>query len=141
MSHRQFVSVSDLNFSRFFTHYTGRGRYNVKCQVIGDSDTQVNEGFINNRKKGRSIPMAPGGSPMCCGSNTITEDSVLSDTGNFTRTATGGAFQVSYKMTIYYFQFYELNRSMLIYLGKTSLHLAELPTSWLPLSTRLLIMF
>ena len=83
---------------RFFTHYTGRGRYNVKCQVAGDGDTQVNEGFINNRKKqGRAIPMTPGGSPMCCGSNTITEDSVLTDTGNFTRNAAGGAFQVQHE--------------------------------------------
>ena len=78
---------------RFFTHYTGKGRYNVKCQVVGDDDTQVNEGFINNRE-GRTIPMAPGGTPMCCGSDTITPDSVLSDTGNFTRSAAGGAFQV-----------------------------------------------
>ena len=78
---------------RFFTHYTGKGRYNVKCQVVGDDDTKVNEGFINS-KDGRSIPMAPGGTPMCCGSDTITPDSVLSKSGNFTRSAAGGAFQV-----------------------------------------------
>ena len=35
---------------RYFTHYTGKGRYSVKCQVIGDSETQVNEGFINSKQ-------------------------------------------------------------------------------------------
>ena len=44
--------------------------------------------------QGRSIPMAPGGSPVCCGSDTLTADSELSSTGNFSRSAVGGAFQV-----------------------------------------------
>ena len=44
--------------------------------------------------QGRSIPMAPGGSPVCCGSDTLTADSQLSSTGNFSRSAVGGAFQV-----------------------------------------------
>ena len=38
--------------------------------------------------------MAPGGSPVCCGSDTLTADSQLSNTGNFSRSAVGGAFQV-----------------------------------------------
>ena len=41
---------NDGIYARYFTHYTGQGRYNVKCQVVGDDDTQVNEGFINGRK-------------------------------------------------------------------------------------------
>ena len=45
--------------------------------------------------QGRSIPMAPGGSPVCCGSDTLTADSQLSSTGNFSRSAVGGAFQVA----------------------------------------------
>ena len=28
---------------------TGKGRYSVKCQVIGDEDSQINEGFIISR--------------------------------------------------------------------------------------------
>ena len=85
---------------RYFTRYTGKGRYNVKCQVVGDDDTNVNGGFINS-KEGRSIPMAPGGSPVCCGSNTITPDSILASTGNFTRSAVGGAFQVCFVIKTY----------------------------------------
>ena len=38
--------------------------------------------------------MSPGGSPMCCGSDTLTADSKLTSTGNFSRSAVGGAFQV-----------------------------------------------
>ena len=45
-----FFSQTLDNFFRYFTHYTGKGRYSVKCQVIGDSDTQVNEGFINSKQ-------------------------------------------------------------------------------------------
>jgi len=89
---------NDGLYARFFTHYTGKGRYNVKCQVVGDDDTKVNEGFINNRE-GRTIPMAPGGTPMCCGSDTITPDSVLTKSGNFTRSAAGGAFQITVDIT------------------------------------------
>lgn len=28
---------------------TGTGRYSVKCEVVGDDDTQINEGFITSR--------------------------------------------------------------------------------------------
>ena len=41
---------NDGLYSRYFTHYTGRGRYSVKCQVVGDGDTQVNGGFINSKQ-------------------------------------------------------------------------------------------
>ena len=49
----------------------------------------------DNAMQDRSIPMAPGGSPVCCGSDTLTADSQLSSTGNFSRSAVGGAFQVA----------------------------------------------
>ena len=50
---------NDGLYSRYFTHYTGRGRYSVKCQVVGDGDTQVNGGFINNKQvKGLSIELS-----------------------------------------------------------------------------------
>ena len=32
---------------------------------------------------------------MCCGSDTVTEDSVLESTGNFSRSSVGGAFTVT----------------------------------------------
>jgi len=83
--------ANDGVYARYFSQYTGRGRYSVKCQVVGDDDTKVNDGFITAKK---SIPMLPG-TPMCCGSNTINPDSKLSNTGNFTRQAAAGSFQVS----------------------------------------------
>jgi len=88
---------NDGMYARYFTHYTGKGRYSVKCQVIGDSDTQVNEGFINSKQDPEYLVNA--GSPMCCGSNAVSPDSVLSNTGNFTRSGAGGAFQVQVDIT------------------------------------------
>ena len=32
-----------------YTLLPGKGRYSVKCQVIGDEDSQINEGFIISR--------------------------------------------------------------------------------------------
>ena len=46
---------NDGLYSRYFTHYTGRGRYSVKCQVVGDGDTQVNGGFINSKQVSKVI--------------------------------------------------------------------------------------
>jgi len=83
--------ANDGVYARYFSQYTGRGRYSVKCQVVGDDDTKVNDGFITSKK---SIPMVPG-TPMCCGSNTINPDSKLTNTGNFTRQSSAGSFQVS----------------------------------------------
>merc|ERR1719347_874576 len=88
---------NDGMYARYFTHYTGKGRYSVKCQVIGDGDTQVNEGFINSKQDPEYLVNA--GSPMCCGSNAISPDTVLSKTGNFTRSGAGGAFQVQVDIT------------------------------------------
>jgi len=88
---------NDGMYARYFTHYTGKGRYSVKCQVIGDSETQVNEGFINSKQDPEYLVNA--GSPMCCGSNAVSPDSVLSSTGNFTRSGAGGAFQIQVDIT------------------------------------------
>merc|ERR1712013_732041 len=49
--------ANDGVYARYFSQYTGRGRYSVKCQVVGDDDTKVNDGFITAKK---SIPMLPG---------------------------------------------------------------------------------
>ena len=43
--------------------------------------------------KDRSIPMKPG-TPVCCGSDALRPGSTLTNTGNFTRSSVGGAFQV-----------------------------------------------
>merc|ERR1711874_362217 len=82
--------ANDGIYARYFSHYTGKGRYSVKCQVVGNNNTKVNDGFITSKK---SIPMMPG-TPMCCGSNTITPDSRLTSTGIFSRQAAAGSFQV-----------------------------------------------
>merc|ERR1719259_1397436 len=88
---------NDGVYTRYFTKYTVKGRYSVKCQVAGNDGTQVNEGFIQTREKRmvglKSLPEKPG-TPICCGSNTLRPNSKLSNTGNFTRQAAGGSFQV-----------------------------------------------
>ena len=83
---------NDGIYARYFTHYTGQGRYNVKCQVVGNDNTQVNEGFTNG-KQARAVPMKPG-TPVCCGSDALMPGSTLTNTGNFSRSSVGGAFQV-----------------------------------------------
>merc|ERR1719391_1523219 len=59
---------NDGIYTRYFAQYSGTGRYSVKCQVTGQDDTKVNEGFIQARS--RSIPMV-NGTRMCCGSTTV----------------------------------------------------------------------
>ena len=60
-----------------------------------DSSKPVSEKLSFNCRKqrrfgrgGRYIPEKPG-TQVCCGSDTVFPDSVLSDTGNFTRQAAG----------------------------------------------------
>ena len=74
---------NDGMYARYFTHYTGQGRYSVKCQVEGDEETKVNQGFLNGRKD-RSIPMKPG-TPVCCGSDALRPGTNLTNTGVFSR--------------------------------------------------------
>jgi len=83
---------NDGIYSRYFAKYTGRGRYSVKCQVSGDQDTGVNGGFLGSRV----FPAVPDPqTPLCCGGDARLPGSVVTPTGNFTRHAAGGAFQVS----------------------------------------------
>merc|ERR1719430_795413 len=83
---------NDGTYSRYFAKYTGKGRYSVKCQVSGDDDTGVNGGFIDSRV----FPQKPDPhTPLCCGSDAMPPESSKSPTGNFTRQAAGGAFQVT----------------------------------------------
>ena len=74
--------VDKVSACRYFTQYTGKGRYSVKCQVSGDSDTGVNGGFIG----ARVFPKVPDpNSPLCCGSDAMPAGSLVIPTGNFTR--------------------------------------------------------
>jgi len=96
---------NDGIYTRYFTKYTGTGRYSVKCEVSGGDDTQINEGFIVERQEnqhsrhGRSIPEFPITTPMCCGSNTVRPDSILTKTGIFSRQSAGGSFQMAENVT------------------------------------------
>jgi len=85
---------NDGAYTRYFTHYTGRGRYSVKCQVESDSETQINQGFIAAKKNTRVLPGMPG-PRLCCGSDTVTPDTVLTQAPQFQRQATAGSFQVA----------------------------------------------
>ena len=69
-------------FPRYFTQYSGKGRYSVKCQVTGNGDTGVNGGFIG----AKVFPKVPDPhSPLCCGSDAMPAGSSVTPTGNFTR--------------------------------------------------------
>ena len=99
--------ANDGIYSRYFTKYNGNGRYSLKCQVKGDSDT----GFITEKegtftvqrsetdrlfkRSIRTYPAVPSlRSPACCGSSS--GDNIKTNpTGNFTRRATGNSFKVS----------------------------------------------
>merc|ERR1719209_631791 len=83
---------NDGTYPRYFAKYTGKGRYSVKCQVSGDEETGVNDGFTSSRV----FPQIPDPhSPLCCGSDAMPPGSKTTKTGNFTRQAAGGAFKVS----------------------------------------------
>jgi len=83
---------NDGTYARYFTQYTGKGRYSVKCQVTGNKDTGVNGGFIG----AKVFPKVPDPhSPLCCGSDAMPPGSQKTPTGNFSRQAAGGAFQVT----------------------------------------------
>ena len=76
------MDVDKVSVSRYFTQYTGKGRYSVKCQVTGNKDTGVNGGFIG----ARVFPKVPDPhSPLCCGSDAMPPGSQKTPTGNFTR--------------------------------------------------------
>merc|ERR1712025_449481 len=83
---------NDGTYARYFSRFTGQGRYSVKCQVVGDEETGTNGGFIGERV----YPQNPQpGTPLCCGSNALPEGAKVDPTGNFTRHASGGAFKVT----------------------------------------------
>jgi len=89
---------NDGIYARYFNQFTGKGRYNVKCEVNGDRETVFSNGFKYN-KNDRSLPMKSGGSPLCCGSDAVNPDSDLIPTGAFVRYYLAGSFNVPIEVT------------------------------------------
>ena len=95
--------ANDGLYARYFTTFTQTAentRYSLKCQVESTANSNINQGFLDARKFGgrrskRSLPRQPSANnPICCGSNTLREDSVLKPTGQFKRSAAGGAIEI-----------------------------------------------
>ena len=91
---------SDGIYSRYFTRYPTNGdketRFTLRCQVIGDENTNFVTSKTGARSLGmsRSYPLNPidSSASVCCGSS-IGEDIDTSPTGNFTRQASGKSFK------------------------------------------------
>ena len=93
--------ANDGIYSRYFARYDGNnGRYTLRCQVKGDSDTE----FVTQKSGAKSViadlvsrtyPLKPNTatSPVCCGSN-IGNDVKTSPTGDFSRKSQGNSFKV-----------------------------------------------
>ena len=101
---------NDGTYSRYFTRYDGfDGRYTLRCQVKGDTDTnfitQKNGAkMVGTPSKSRSKRLYPinpssASSPVCCGSSTG-NNVETEPTGEFTRRATGNSFTVKYILHI-----------------------------------------
>ena len=93
--------ANDGVYARYFANFdqstADNKRYSLKCQVEGTDDSQINQGFIVTRQEEttRSLPSQPSqGNPICCGSNTVRDDSILTPTGNFKRSSAGGSIEV-----------------------------------------------
>ncbi|ROT66655.1 hypothetical protein C7M84_015309 [Penaeus vannamei] len=98
------AQAGDGTYSGYLTTYSSVGRYSVKAQVWNDGSALVNNGFTTSRKK-RSHPAARNirsvsahpldKTPYCCGSVVPLDPATATPTGNFTRVAPGGSFQVT----------------------------------------------
>ena len=92
--------ANDGVYARYFTSFTPDStsrRYSLKCQVEGSEDTQINEGFIEAKRhpKLKALPSKPSEeNPICCGSNTVRDDSTLTRTGDFRRSSAGGSIEI-----------------------------------------------
>jgi hypothetical protein len=98
-------------YSRYFTTFDPSAdevRYTLKCQVDSTDDSAINQGFLDARKRknkrhGRSLPKRPSQeAPICCGSSTVNEDSILTSTGEFGRTQTGGMISIVHSDKVTY---------------------------------------
>ncbi|KAK7072573.1 hypothetical protein SK128_008867 [Halocaridina rubra] len=118
------IQIGDGIYSRFFTNFTAKGRYSVKAQVSNekthgkvwdDGNSYINNGagFIASRRQkelfygskslSRMVPLAttlltePDLEDIpdyCCGSVVPFDPSTATPTGEFTRTAVAGSFQM-----------------------------------------------
>jgi len=90
--------ANDGLYARYFTSFDPNKqntRYTLKCQVESTENSKINEGFLESKMQTRSLPKKPAaGTPVCCGSNTIRENSILNPTGTFTRSSPGGSIQI-----------------------------------------------
>ena len=90
--------ANDGIYTRYFTSFDpnkDNTRYSLKCQVEGTDDSSINEGFIDARNNLRSLPAIPSpANPICCGSDTLRDDSILTPTGDFSRSAPGGSVEI-----------------------------------------------
>ena len=77
-------SVADDGiYSRFYVTVNSTGRYSLQCQVWDDGSAYINDGFIANSFPVDGLP-----------SFRTLSSAQPTATGNFTRFAVGGAFQV-----------------------------------------------
>ncbi|XP_047476220.1 calcium-activated chloride channel regulator 4A-like [Penaeus chinensis] len=82
------TQAGDGVYSRYYTVYPGAGRYSVEVQVWGDDYTFVNNG---SEKTNQQVLKTP---TYCCGSVVPSVPQLGVSTGNFSRTASAGSFQV-----------------------------------------------
>ena len=91
--------ANDGLYARYFTSFDPTAdmtRYTLKCQVESTDDSKINQGFLDARRHmSKSLPIRPSAStPVCCGSNTLRDDSILEPTGQFKRSASGGSLEI-----------------------------------------------
>jgi uncharacterized protein YegL len=92
-------------YSRYFTSFLQEEKdmsYTLKCHVEGTEESVVNLGFSDAQSrqpyflKTRSLPKQPSRDfPICCGSSTVHEKSVLAPTGQFSRVQTGEMLRIT----------------------------------------------
>ena len=106
-----------IYFPRYFAKYTGKGRYSVKCQVSGDDETGVNNGFTSSRV----FPRIPDPhSPLCCGSDAMPPGAKTTPTGNFTR-----LILAPHCMSVWILKFVERNLTDFIFYSTPGKQLVE----------------
>ncbi|XP_027221462.2 calcium-activated chloride channel regulator 4A [Penaeus vannamei] len=82
------TQAGDGVYSRYYTLYSGAGRYSVEVQVWDDGYAYVNNGYEKSKQQFLKTPT------YCCGSVVPASPDLGTPTGNFSRTVTVGSFQV-----------------------------------------------
>ncbi|XP_063885681.1 calcium-activated chloride channel regulator 1-like [Scylla paramamosain] len=97
------VQAGDGIYSRYFTQFVSKGRYAVKAQVWDEGSSFINNGFITSRRildTPLTFSLFTGlrdqlvANEYCCGSVVPFNPETAVPTGNFTRTAAAGSFNV-----------------------------------------------